>query len=146
MSERPDIEAVGERPTITRSRFVWTRGVLACGVPPAVLWASVMALVNPGQREYWEAFLAYFSCFPLWLLGGYLSGAAMWRLTASQHRRCKASALRAWLATAPEGGAVPDLGLECLSCGYLLTGLMESRCPECGMDINFDEILCDLQR
>jgi hypothetical protein len=34
---------------------------------------------------------------------------------------------------------IPDLGLRCLNCGYLLAGLPSHRCAECGRAIDLDE-------
>lgn len=39
----------------------------------------------------------------------------------------------------PEALPIPDFGLRCLSCGYLIAGLPEHRCPECGRKIRIDE-------
>ncbi|HUN81568.1 MAG TPA: hypothetical protein VMV81_08690 [Phycisphaerae bacterium] len=39
----------------------------------------------------------------------------------------------------PEALPIPDFGLRCLNCGYLLAGLPEHRCPECGRLIKIQE-------
>jgi|ERR1043166_3094894 hypothetical protein len=39
----------------------------------------------------------------------------------------------------PEFLPIPDLGLRCLSCGYLLAGLPSHVCPECGRKIKIEE-------
>lgn len=39
----------------------------------------------------------------------------------------------------PHALPVPDLGLRCRTCGYLLAGLPQHRCPECGIEFNLDD-------
>lgn len=34
---------------------------------------------------------------------------------------------------------VPDLGLRCRTCGYLLAGLPQHRCPECGNEFDLND-------
>lgn len=44
-----------------------------------------------------------------------------------------------WPGSAFEGGLAAD-ALKCLKCGYLLTGLRATRCPECGNEPTLDEL------
>jgi hypothetical protein len=36
---------------------------------------------------------------------------------------------------------IPDLGLLCPSCGYILAGLPRHRCPECGREFAMDDLV-----
>lgn len=38
---------------------------------------------------------------------------------------------------------IPSIGLRCPICAYELTGLFETRCPECGAAFNLDELFRD---
>jgi predicted Zn-ribbon and HTH transcriptional regulator len=49
--------------------------------------------------------------------------------------------LRRWLRRTTRTGPLPDVGLTCSKCGYLLTGLVERRCPECGTRFGIEEIV-----
>lgn len=49
-------------------------------------------------------------------------------LKAKERNKC----IRRWLAKGDQKGPVPDLGLRCRQCEYLLTGLTGDTCPECG--------------
>ncbi len=50
------------------------------------------------------------------------------RIRAMRKRR----AVWRWKRKGKRRGGLPDIGLHCLRCEYLLTGLTEPRCPECG--------------
>lgn len=45
-------------------------------------------------------------------------------------------AIRRWLKKGEKRGPVPDLGLTCRSCDYVLTGLTGNLCPECGTEFD----------
>lgn len=49
--------------------------------------------------------------------------------------------LRDWLTQPEPRGPLPEVGLHCDHCGYLLTGLSRQRCPECGREFNLSAIL-----
>ena len=51
------------------------------------------------------------------------------------------SSLRGWLAQPEPRSPLPEVGLHCDHCGYLLTGLTHQRCPECGREFNIVAIL-----
>jgi len=51
------------------------------------------------------------------------------------------SSLRGWLAQPEPRGPLPEVGLHCDHCGYLLTGLTHQCCPECGREFNLAAIL-----
>jgi hypothetical protein len=40
-------------------------------------------------------------------------------------------------------GPIPEVGLRCPKCTYLLTGLTEERCPECGCRFSVQELIGD---
>jgi rubrerythrin len=40
--------------------------------------------------------------------------------------------IRRWLRKGGVRRPIPDIGLVCPKCAYLLKGLREQRCPECG--------------
>jgi DNA-directed RNA polymerase subunit RPC12/RpoP len=50
-----------------------------------------------------------------------------------------------WRETPAERGrrvrSAGNAGIACPTCGYNLTGLSESRCPECGNRFTLDELL-----
>ncbi|MBX3395538.1 MAG: hypothetical protein KF841_09230 [Phycisphaerae bacterium] len=39
----------------------------------------------------------------------------------------------------PAALPIPDLGLNCIGCGYSLKGLPSHRCPECGREIDLEQ-------
>lgn len=39
----------------------------------------------------------------------------------------------------PHALPIPNLGLRCLGCGYILNGLPSHRCPECNREVVLDE-------
>jgi len=41
----------------------------------------------------------------------------------------------------PAALPMPDLGAICRECGYLLVGLSEHRCPECGWRFTLDDLI-----
>ncbi len=53
----------------------------------------------------------------------------------------KLFALLDWLKRPQPRGAIPDVGLSCDNCGYLLGGLTSERCPECGREFSVAAIL-----
>ncbi len=61
-------------------------------------------------------------------------------------RQRRGQVLRRWLDESANRGPVPDIGLHCPSCSYLLTGLAIARCPECGTEIDFDDLARNLER
>ena len=38
-------------------------------------------------------------------------------------------------------GPIPDVGLRCPKCAYLLTGLTEQVCPECGCRFSVEKLI-----
>jgi DNA-directed RNA polymerase subunit RPC12/RpoP len=69
------------------------------------------------------AFLGGFLAIILWLVGTVF----IWRETAAERaERVKGSG---------------KSGVTCPTCGYNLTGLSESRCPECGSKFTLDELM-----
>ncbi len=61
-------------------------------------------------------------------------------------RQRRGQILRHWLVESENRGPVPDIGLHCPSCSYLLTGLSIARCPEYGTEIDFDDLARYLER
>ena len=53
------------------------------------------------------------------------------RLERAQSRR-RNRQIQRWIKNDRCKHPIPDIGLECPTCGYSLTGLLEERCPECG--------------
>lgn len=49
--------------------------------------------------------------------------------------------IRCWLSRHEPRGPIPDVGLRCPKCGYVLTGLTEQRCPECGSEFDVDRLV-----
>ena len=50
-------------------------------------------------------------------------------------------AIRRWLEREGQGHPLPDIGLRCAKCGYSLTGLTGSECPECGQDFDVGDMI-----
>ena len=46
----------------------------------------------------------------------------------------------AYITDAPPRESLADSGLSCLSCGYNLTGLTQPRCPECGIEFDWEQV------
>jgi DNA-directed RNA polymerase subunit RPC12/RpoP len=96
-------------------------GAIVAGVFAAVLSASAMG--GGGDGTGFGAFIGGIIAIMLWLIATIF----LWRETAVE---------RARRATASTKSAI-----TCPTCGYNLTGLTESRCPECGSRFTLDELL-----
>jgi uncharacterized paraquat-inducible protein A len=108
----------------TRGRIVGTLvsagGAIVAGVFAAALCASVLSV---GDGWGFGAFIGSIVAIMLWLIATIF----LWRETAGE---------RAQRVTASTKSAI-----TCPTCGYNLTGLTESRCPECGSRFTLDELL-----
>lgn len=113
-------------------------GVVLCAVGAAFVVAIYVAEFSRCPRCGKFFFMSFFG---KWLFARKcehcgLSLSCTWDGTAGQR-----AALREWLEQAEGRGPLPDVGLHCPRCGYLLTGLVESRCPECGTEVAIRSIL-----
>ena len=85
---------------------------------------------NPSRRRPWREIMVIVGLLgiPLWLA----VTVAIWRETPAERvQRLQASSGKA---------------LFCPKCGYNMTGLYESRCPECGERFTLDQLLAAQQR
>ena len=111
-----------------RKRVPWTPrrrvgAVLAAGAA-AVLGALAGAAAGTVINEQFGAFVGSVTAPLLWVFGTVLA----WRESPAEHAERIASL----------GGAG---ALTCPTCGYNLTGLRGTRCPECGNEFTLDQIL-----
>jgi hypothetical protein len=95
---------------------------LACFVVAAIAGALIAMLLDVGDRGF-GSFVGSAAAPLLWLVGTIF----VWRETSTE---------RAARASSSGRDAV-----TCPTCGYNLTGLKESRCPECGSQFTLDQIL-----
>lgn len=49
--------------------------------------------------------------------------------------------IREWLRRSEPRGPIPDVGLRCPKCAYILTGLTETECPECGCRFSVEKLI-----
>lgn len=49
-----------------------------------------------------------------------------------------------WYLRPPPRGPIPDVGLRCPKCRYALAGLLVPRCPECGYEVDLDQLFKNL--
>ena len=95
--------------------------VLLCAICAAIV-AGLIALATPNRNGDFAMFVATVLAILLWLV----ATVFLWRETAAERSARLVGA----------GNAV-----TCPHCGYNLTGLHESRCPECGTKFTLDELL-----
>lgn len=93
---------------------------IALGIGIAAGFAAAAATMGEGN---FGAFIGDMVTILLWLV----ATVFVWRETAAE---------RARRVTASSRSAI-----TCPTCGYNLTGLTESRCPECGSKFTLDELL-----
>lgn len=112
-----------------RSAVVWnSRRVVGTFVSAAIalgvgIAAGVVAAAATMGEGSFGAFIGSVMTILLWLIGTVF----VWRETTAE---------RASRVTASSRSAI-----TCPTCGYNLTGLTESRCPECGSKFTLDELL-----
>lgn len=114
---------------VWRSAVTWnrTRIVLTIASFPATAIVGVLAAalaVNVAPMSEWgfAAFIGGVFAILLWLI----TSVFLWRETVAE----RAARVRAKSQSA----------IACPTCGYNLTGLSESRCPECGGKFTLDEL------
>ena len=107
----------------TRRRITWTvlSGFSSVGVGMAVSLGLALQLYWVPQSLFF--FLTGIIAIPVWLLVTLL----LWRETPAE----RAERIRKSFGKA----------LFCPCCGYNMTGLHESRCPECGSKYTLDQLL-----
>jgi len=81
------------------------------------------ALLSSSVRDGFTTFLGGILAIVLWLIATVL----IWRETPAER--------------AARLAASPASAVACPNCGYNLTGLTESRCPECGSKFTLNELL-----
>lgn len=112
-----------------RSAVVWnSRRVVGTFVSAAIalgvgLVAGVAAAAAASDEESFGAFVGSVLTILLWLI----ATVFVWRETAAERASRVTGSSR--------------LAITCPTCGYNLTGLTESRCPECGSKFTLDELL-----
>lgn len=107
---------------IWNSRRVIGTSIAAAGAIGIGFLAGAAATGAMGQESF-GAFIGSVLTILLWLI----ATVFLWRETAAE---------RARRVTASSRSAI-----TCPTCGYNLTGLTESRCPECGSKFTLDELL-----
>jgi uncharacterized paraquat-inducible protein A len=95
-------------------------GAVVAGVFAAVLSASAFSV---GDGSGFGAFVGGIVAIMLWLIATIF----LWRETAAERARRVVGSTKS--------------AITCPTCGYNLTGLTESRCPECGSRFTLDELL-----
>ena len=106
----------------TAGRKGRTWGVLGGSVGLAALVSFLVAMVFPYDGEIVGSILGGLVWIVLWLFGT----AWAWRETSAER-----------------AGRLAAMGVEalpCPSCGYNLSGLRESKCPECGAAFTLDQL------
>jgi hypothetical protein len=101
-----------------------TQGTLMCFLAAGVFAFGIGALVNLVEDEV-SYFVGTAAAPLLWQVGTVL----VWRETAAE---------RAERLDRSGAGA-----LVCPTCGYNLTGLKGTRCPECGSEFTLDQLMAD---
>ena len=81
------------------------------------------AMMSRGGAEGFGAFIGGVATIMSWLIATIF----LWRETAAERAQRVSSSTKSAIA--------------CPTCGYNLTGLTESRCPECGSRFTLDELL-----
>jgi hypothetical protein len=94
----------------------------ACMAAAAGMGLLLVAILNDGTREF-GYFIGSAAAPLLWLVGTVF----VWRETAGERA-----------ARVDRSGRD---AIVCPTCGYNLTGLKESRCPECGTQFTLDQLL-----
>ena len=114
---------------IWRSTVKWNGKRLGLAATAALLCATcgaivagLISLVTRGGNGGFAMFVATVLAILLWLV----ATVFLWRETSAERRA----------RVAGTGNAI-----TCPNCGYNLTGLHESRCPECGTRFTLDELL-----
>ena len=97
-------------------------GALAAGTVIGGLAGIVMSGSGPDGTGF-GTFIGSVSAIVLWVV----ATVFIWRETPSERAQRIASS--------------SDSAIACPTCGYNLTGLSESRCPECGSKFTLDELL-----
>jgi hypothetical protein len=112
--------AIGFTARRLRGTFFSAAGALVAGIVTALLTWS---LIRGSEGGSLGAFIGSVLTIILWLIGTILA----WQETAAERAaRIKASGKST---------------ITCPKCGYNMTGLTESRCPECGSKFTLDELM-----
>ena len=120
--------------TVWRKTVKWTAArvartayaAVAAALGGVVAWVAV-AILSGGRDEEFVVFIASVTPPLLWLVASVL----VWRETdAERSVRLRAQG---------RGGDGP--GVPCPTCGYDMTGLKSTRCPECGSEFTIDELI-----
>jgi hypothetical protein len=105
-----------------RIRLTWLAAAAALAVGGAIGFLAA-AMMTPHDGSSFGAFIAEVVAMLLWVI----ATVFIWRETAVE---------RAQRVARSSGSAI-----ACPNCGYNLTGLSESRCPECGSKFTLDELI-----
>ncbi len=89
---------------VNRHRWGWCLGAAHCG-----LYVLLMGLVVIGSLGPRDAIIPFLSIGGIYLVGAIPLSVLAWRQGLKKHHP-----------------------MTCVNCGYLLYGLTEARCPECG--------------
>jgi uncharacterized paraquat-inducible protein A len=105
-----------------RRAYTILAAVGALGLAMAAAIAAGSAMPSPDKGGF-ATFLGGLLAIVLWLIATVL----IWRETPAERAQRLA--------------ASPANSVSCPTCGYNLTGLTESRCPECGSKFTLNELL-----
>jgi hypothetical protein len=106
----------------THGRIVGTAGAVLFAAVAGAIVGAVCATLFPSGGESFGAFVGSVLAILLWMIATIF----LWRETATERGQRVSGAHNA---------------ITCPTCGYNMTGLGESRCPECGSKFTLDELL-----
>lgn len=115
---------------VWRQTVKWTRSRVARTLYAAAASAAVGAVAGVAtgaMEEGFGFFIASVTPPLLWLVATVL----VWRETDAE----RSARLRA------QGRLAGGPGIPCPTCGYDMTGLKSTRCPECGSEFTIDELI-----
>ncbi|MFH1418031.1 MAG: hypothetical protein ABII12_07090 [Planctomycetota bacterium] len=111
----------------TPRRYFMTLIAIAWSIVPAFILGGIVVYLSPGYFDELAIVVGGLCWASAWLA----STVLIWRETATERLR--------------RAGSVADAVIACPACGYNLTGLHQTRCPECGAQYTLDELFSILR-